>query len=205
MRLSNWVIAPSKYLSPAEARTLLQVTQLHSSQGSKVTFRDAFIIHLALATGLRVMEMAALNCGDLFLSETPPSLVVRRGKGGKTRLVYFYEAFRHHCTKYLHWKRLVGESVAPHQPLLLSSNTGRYMTTRAIEKVFKRWAVKANLPAFYSIHSLRHTYACLLLRASHWNLRYVQKQLGHSRLTTTQVYADVFMPDIEKTLDPFVI
>jgi len=74
------------------------------------------------------------------------------------------------------------------------------MTTRAIQKVFKRCAERARLFPTYSIHCLRHTYACFLLKASDWNLRLVQKQLGHSRISTTQVYADVMMPDIQKAL-----
>lgn len=75
------------------------------------------------------------------------------------------------------------------------------MTTRAIQNVFKRCAAIARLKSTYSIHCLRHTYACFLLKASNWNLRLVQKQLGHARITTTQVYADVMMPDVKKALD----
>ena len=75
------------------------------------------------------------------------------------------------------------------------------MTTRAIQKAFKRCAKQAGLPGHYSIHCLRHTYACLLLQASNWNIRLVQKQLGHSKITTTQVYADVMLPEIKRALD----
>ena len=75
------------------------------------------------------------------------------------------------------------------------------MTTRAIQKAFKRCARRAGLLSHYSIHCLRHTYACFLLKASNWNLRLVQKQLGHSKITTTQIYADVMMPEIKKALD----
>ncbi|MCX6008067.1 MAG: tyrosine-type recombinase/integrase [Chloroflexi bacterium] len=55
------------------------------------------------------------------------------------------------------------------------------------------------------MHCLRHTYACFLLKASDWNLRLVQKQLGHARISTTQVYADVMMPDVKKALDRLYI
>jgi len=75
------------------------------------------------------------------------------------------------------------------------------MTTRALQKIFKRCAEKACLRSSYSIHCLRHTYACFLLKAGNWNLRLVQKQLGHARISTTQVYADVMMPDVKKALD----
>jgi site-specific recombinase XerD len=74
------------------------------------------------------------------------------------------------------------------------------MTTRAIEKAFKRTAARAGLSSHYSIHGLRHTYACELYRASGYNLRLVQKQLGHSHIGTTQVYADVVEPDMQRAL-----
>jgi integrase/recombinase XerC len=74
------------------------------------------------------------------------------------------------------------------------------MTTRAIEKAFKRAAARAGLSSRYSIHCLRHTYACELYRASGYNLRLVQKQLGHSHIGTTQVYADVVEPDMQRAL-----
>jgi len=171
----------------------------------KVAVRDYFIIHLALTTGLRVMEIAALKYGDIYLRDDICSLLVRKGKNGKKRLVFFKGAFEKHCREYISWKQKIGESLEPESPLIVSSNTGKHMTTRAIQKAFKRCAEKACLYSAYSIHCLRHTYACFLLKASDWNLRLVQKQLGHSRITTTQVYADIMMPDIQHALDRLYI
>ena len=205
MKFNNWVPEPWKYLARQDAEMLLESTRARAAiaeeKGNKVAIRDYFIVHLALSTGLRVMEIAALNCGDMFLENTPPSLLVRNGKGGKRRVVFFNSALKKHCREYLNWKNSIGESAEPDQPLLLSSNTKKYMTTRAIQKAFKRCADNAGLAARHSIHNLRHTYACFLLKASNWNTRLVQKQLGHSRLSTTQIYADVMMPDIENTLE----
>jgi integrase len=61
--------------------------------------------------------------------------------------------------------------------------------------MFKRYAKMAGLPERFTIHSCRHTYASLLYRASRYNLRLVQKQLGHASIRTTQVYADVLSYD----------
>jgi integrase/recombinase XerC len=105
-----------------------------------------------------------------------------------------------HYEKYLLWKQTIGEPTGLGDPLLLSSNTGGHMTTRALEKAFKRTAARAGLPSHYSIHCLRHTYACELYRASGYNLRLVQKQLGHAHIATTQVYADVVEPDMQRAL-----
>ena len=59
----------------------------------------------------------------------------------------------------------------------------------------------AKLPARYSIHSTRHTYACQLYRVSGKDLRLVQKQLGHANIKITEVYADVMVPDIEQAVE----
>ena len=188
-----------------EASRLLNVAQRRSeiarTKGKKVAVRDYFIIHLALTTGLRVMEIAALKCNDIFLDDKLCSTLVRKGKGNKKRVVYFTGPFRKHCREYFKWKQQIGESVEHDKPLIVSSNTGGHMTTRAMQKVFKRCAKRAQLNSGYSIHAARHTYACFLLKASDWNLRLVQKQLGHARISTTQVYADVMMPDVKKALD----
>ena len=206
MNFNNWVPKPSKCLSENEAEKLLKTSKAKTgAKAGKPAIRNYFIVHLDLATGLRVMEIAALNCGDLFLENVVPSLLVRKGKGNKRRIVFFNTAFKKHCREYLDWKKANGESTEPEQPLIVSSNTGKHMTTRAIQKAFKRCAEDAELPARYSIHCLRHTYACFLLKASNWNIRLVQKQLGHSRIETTQVYADVMMPDIKNALEKLFI
>jgi len=205
MKFNTWTLEPSKYLTGREAERLLRVARYRAewaeSHHQKIAIRDYFLIHLALATGLRVMEMAALQCGDVCLNNKLCSILVRKGKGGKRRLVLFAGAFQKHCIKYFQWKQDVGESLQPEAPLIVLSNTGGHMTTRAIQKIFKKYARRAKLYANYSIHSLRHTYASLLLKASHNNLRLVQKQLGHARITTTQVYADVMLPDTKRALD----
>ncbi len=205
MKFSNWVLEPDKYLNKNEISRLLEVTKRRAEvarvRGKKVAIRDYFIIQLALTTGLRVMEIAALNCCDLFLNDKICSVLVRKGKGNKKRIVYFTGPFRKHCHQYLKWKQQIGESVELDKPLIVSSNTGGDMTTRGLQKVFKRSAKRAQLSPGYSIHATRHTFACFLLKASNWNLRLVQKQLGHARISTTQVYADVMMPDVKKVLD----
>ena len=205
MKSNTWELDPRKFLPKKDAEKLLAVAKNRAESAypkeKKTAVRDYFIIHLGLAAGLRVMEMAALNCNDLGTEDILPSLLVKKGKGNKRRRVFFNGLFKQHCKEYLAWKQSIGESIEPEQPLLLSSNTGGHMTTRAIQKAFKRCAQKADLPLHYSIHCLRHTYACFLLKASNWNLRLVQKQLGHSKITTTQIYADVMLPEIKKALD----
>ena len=207
MGTSKWILQPGKFLTSEEAGRLISVVrhraQCAKTKGTKVAIRDYFIIHLALATGLRVMEITALTCGDLFLDSTIGCLLVQKGKGGKRRFVYFAGPFKKHCTEYLDWKRRIGESTESDKPLIVSSNTGTHMTTRAIEKVFKRCAERACLYSAYSIHCLRHTYASYLYKASGHNLRLVQDQLGHSDPKTTEIYVGTLMAEMEETLHRF--
>ncbi len=205
MTFNNWALNPKKFLSEKEVEQLEATAKTFAktalAKGQQVAIRDYFIIHLALSTGLRAMEIAALKCSDLYLQDNISFLLVEKGKGGKRRIVYFNKKFKKHCIEYLNWKQAIGEPLLPNAPLILSSNTRSHLTTRAIEKTFKRSARKAGISSSYGIHCLRHTYASFLLKASNWNLRLVQKQLGHSRLSTTQVYADIMIPDIKKALE----
>jgi site-specific recombinase XerD len=202
---SNWVLDPGKFLTPEEVNRLLDTAgkraKIARARGNKGAVRDYFIVHLALSTGLRVAEIASLKCRDVFLKDHFCALLVRNGKGGKKRLVRFNGAFKRHYEEYLLWKETMGEPVGLGDPLLLSSNTGGHMTTRALQKAFKRTSARADLPSCYSIHCLRHTYACELYKASGYNLRLVQKQLGHAHVGTTQVYADVVEPDMQQALE----
>lgn len=201
---SNWILDPGKFLTREEVSRLLETARKRAevalARGNKVAIRDYFIVDLALSTGLRVAEIADLNCKDIFLRERFCALLVRNGKSGKKRLVRFNGSLKCHYEKYLLWKQTIGEPTGLGDPLFLSSNTGGHMSTRALEKAFKRTAARAGLPSHYSIHCLRHTYACELYRASGYNLRLVQKQLGHAHVATTQVYADVVEPDMQRAL-----
>jgi site-specific recombinase XerD len=156
----NWILDPGKFLSEEEAKRLLETAkerdQLAVARGLRAPVRDYFIVDLAMSAGLRVMEVTSLTCGDIFIQDGRFSLLVRRGKGGKRRLVRFSSTFKDHYEEYIGWKQAAGEANGPSDPLLLSSNTGNHLTTRAIQKAFKRTAALAGLSAHYSIHCLRH-------------------------------------------------
>ena len=201
----NWVLDPGKCLSRTDAVRLIRTAKLLADKAllkkHRIAYRDYFVVNLAISTGLRVMEIAQLNCSDLFIEDKPCFVLVRIGKGRKSRLVQISQQFKKHCLQYLSWKESVGESTDSTAPLFLSSNTKSHMSTRALQNVFKKVAAKANLARHYSIHCLRHTYACMLYKASNYNLRLVQKQLGHASIKTTQVYADVMAPEIANAVE----
>jgi site-specific recombinase XerD len=81
---------------------------------------------------------------------------------------------------------------------VLNNIKGIYIAKQALQKFFKTMLKKADLSEHYHIHCLRHTYATFLLKASHYNYRFVQEQLGHASIKTTQVYAVVIESDGKK-------
>jgi site-specific recombinase XerD len=206
---TGWIVDKSKFLSLKEAKQLLKTARFSAESGllysHKTPVRDYFLIHLALETGLRVSEIAELNCGDIYADQKTGYLIVRKGKGSKKRLVRFNVEFRQHYDEYLNWKQDCNEPTGQDDPLLRSSHSGGNISSRALEKAFKRVAAKSGLLKHYSIHCLRHTYACQLYKASGYNLRLVQKQLGHSNSRTTEVYADVMNTDLDESLEKLYV
>ncbi len=157
--------------------------------------RDWAILHVALDTGLRVSEICALRVGDVLLDPERPSLIVRDGKGHKKRGVHLGEPLRRHLLELLSWKEKGGEPTTPHAPLFVSARGEEPLTRSAVYRIFKANARAVGIPTRFSIHSCRHTYASLLYRASKYNIRLVQKELGHRSIQTTQIYADVLSED----------
>ena len=101
----NWILEPSKFLSKEEAQKLIETARYRAIDAQtprkNTAVRDYLIIDLALSTGLRVMEIAQLDCGDVFVREDNSSLLVRNGKCGKRRLVRFNEVLKDHFNEYI--------------------------------------------------------------------------------------------------------
>jgi len=163
--------------------------------GRKNPVRNWAIMHVALDSGLRVSEICDLRVRDIITDVGNASLIVRNGKGNKKRGVKIGNPLAEHLSQFLEWKEQNGESVSGSAALFVSGRTGAPMTRTAVYRIFKSVAAQIGLPSRFSIHSCRHTYASLLYRASKYNIRLVQKQLGHSSIQTTQIYADVLSND----------
>lgn len=200
----QWTLHEGKFLTTKEISKLRKILtkrkEIAEGKGNRVAIRDWFIIDLALSTGLRVQEITDLKCGDMSVNDNLCYLFVNNGKGHKKRVVRFNGDFKKHFLNYLEWKQRIGEGISPEDPLMVSSNTQDHLTKMALQKAFYRSAKRAGIQG-HSIHHLRHTYASHLYKASGFNLRLVQKQLGHSSIKTTEVYADVFNEDTEKALE----
>lgn len=199
--MNGYAITRDKFFSVKEKKSLLRVCKRKAAMDNQADRRTwitrYMLIHLALHSGLRVSEIAALKIEDLRFNGKENYLVVQCGKRGKKRDVYVDQELVKHLQNYVEMKRKWGEAIDFDSPLFAGRAGGHYTTT-ALEISFKKAIREAKLPERYSIHSSRHTYATLLMAKTN-NIRFVQKQLGHASISMTSLYADI-LPEMNQTL-----
>jgi len=188
----RWILDRTKYMTEPEVRELRRVVESKAQEdlatGRTTWPRFWMALDLAVSAGMRVSEIAGLRIGNLHLNNREARMRVL-GKGQKVRDVFISDCLMEHLSDYLLWKRLMDEPMEPEAFVLVSSHRKPY-SPRTLQYAFKVCLKEAGLPLHYSIHACRHSYGTILYRKTK-NLRLVQKQLGHSSITTTTVYADV--------------
>ena len=201
--LTAWIIDESKCLNKEEVERLKKTCNRDKGCGLKyrkfTPIRNWFMVELGLNAGLRVEEMASLQRNALLIDKGRSSIVVI-GKGNKKRAVWISSSFKKTCQTYLDYKRDFEYSIG-NEDYILNNLKGERISKRALQKFFKKMIKKAGLPEHYHIHCLRHTYTTFLLKASNYNYRFVQTQLGHASIKTTQTYANVIEVDGRKAVE----
>ena len=170
-----------KCLSEEEVTRLLN---LASQTGSNEGHRDATILELLYATGLRVGELVSLNIQNIDLNE---SYIRCWGKGSKERIVYLYPKALAELKNYLNKARVALLGSQKNQAALFINHRGQRLTRQWVWNIMKTYGEKAKLPQRITPHTLRHSFATHLLQNGA-SLRHVQELLGHSSISTTQVY-----------------
>ncbi|MFM2331062.1 MAG: hypothetical protein RLZZ26_569 [Candidatus Parcubacteria bacterium] len=156
--------------------------------------RGTAILELLFSTGLRVSELCSLN-SDLDLTQDSFSV---RGKGDKVRVVFLSAAAKSALTTYLKARKDMGEA------LFVNTSVGKgipsRLTPRSVERIIKKYAIKAGITKKVTPHVLRHVFATDLLNNGA-DIRSVQQLLGHASINTTQIYThitDSHLRDIHK-------
>jgi len=147
------------------------------------SLRDKAILELFFSTGLRVSELCSLNSDiDLKKDEMPI-----RGKGEKVRVVFLSEDSKGAVKKYLDNRKDMEDAL-----FVSFSKNGetKRLTPRSIERIVKYYAIKAGISKKVTPHVIRHSFATDLLQNGA-DLRAVQMMLGHSNISTTQVYTHI--------------
>jgi len=171
-----------KSLTESDIDALINAPDLQRPLG----IRDRAMLELMYASGLRVSEIVSLQLGQLSLQR---GLVRLTGKGSKERLVPLGEEAIERLEQYLSGARadlLKGKR----SEALFVTTRGGAMTRQAFWYLIKRYAGKAGIKTALSPHMLRHSFATHLLNHGA-DLRVVQMLLGHSDLSTTQIYTHV--------------
>lgn len=169
-------------LSAEEVRRLLNAPDTRKPQG----IRDAAMLEVLYAAGLRVSELVHLKIQDVHLDA---GFVRALGKGSKERIVPIGQYAREKVLFYLEHAR--GRLVKNHaSPYLFVGRSGRPMTRQGFWKQLRLYAASTGLFKKVTPHSLRHSFASHLLEGGA-DLRAVQIMLGHADISTTQIYTHV--------------
>ncbi len=177
-----------KVLNNEQMQRLFEVQDLNKRSG----IRDRAILETLFSTGLRVSELVGLNKDDVNLNSGEFTVI---GKGRKARTVYLSPSAISWLKKYLSTRS------DEYKPLFLrysgkkmesqdyDGNSLR-LTVRSVQRLIKKYAARAGISVDATPHTLRHTFATGLLYEGA-DLRSVQELLGHSNVSTTQIYTHV--------------
>ena len=187
-----WSTLP-KSLQPSEVEALLAAPDRSTPDG----LRDAAMLELLYATGLRVSELIKVRIDEVVLDA---GFLRTIGKGSKERIVPFGDTARDVILKYMESGRL--ELDKHSDPHLFLSRLGRPMSRQSFWMKITRYARQADIKAHISPHVLRHAFATHLLENGA-DLRSVQMMLGHADISTTQIYTHVSRARLQKMYEAF--
>jgi len=181
-----------KVLSLEECIRLLEAPDRSSARG----LRDAAMIALMYATGLRCSELVKLRLHNLNLEE---GVVRTVGKGGKERIVPVAERALALMRRYLEESRPQFAKY-PNDDAIFLTRRGRRFSRGGFWSALKQYVRQTGLPEDTSPHTLRHSFATHLLSGGA-DLRAIQEMLGHSALSTTEIYTHLSTEDLREVYD----
>ncbi|MDQ1210166.1 integrase/recombinase XerC [Acinetobacter baylyi] len=175
---------------------ILDQTAPEDELGTQLWLRDKAILELLYSSGLRLAELQGLKLIDLDFNR---QLLRVTGKGNKTRVIPFGKKAKQSLIDWLNVYRLWKGQFTQQDPLFVSQNGGA-LTPRQIENRVKHQALRAGVNVDLHPHLLRHCFASHMLSAS-GDLRSVQEMLGHSNLSTTQIYTHIDFDHLAQVYD----
>ncbi|HHE3631864.1 TPA: tyrosine recombinase XerC [Pasteurella multocida] len=171
-----------------------QVQQLLNNDSKEpIDIRDRAILELLYSSGLRLSELQSLNLNSINTRVREVRVI---GKGNKERIMPFGRYASHAIQQWLKVRLLFN----PKDDALFVSQLGNRLTHRAIQQRLEVWGIKQGLSSHLNPHKLRHSFATHMLEASS-DLRAVQELLGHSNLSTTQIYTHLNFQHLAEVYD----
>src|SRR5256714_5044303 len=181
-----------KALSVERTQQLLE----GEASSAPLLVRDRAMFELLYSSGLRLAELIALDVDDGRLDLAQGEVTVT-GKGSKTRTVPVGAKAREAVLK---WLAVRVQIAAPNEKALFVGSRGKRIAPAHVGARLKSWALRRGLPEHVHPHMLRHSFATHLLQSSQ-DLRAVQELLGHSSISTTQVYTHLDFQALSKVDD----
>ena len=167
----------------------------------KITgIRDRLIIELLYSSGIRASELINLNEYVIDFNEREMRIV---GKGDKESITFFSRNAKKWLEKYIEEKKKEYKNYS--KEILITNSKGKKLTTRSLRRLISNHATEAGLQKEVTPHVFRHSFATELLNNG-VDIRYLQELLGHSSISTTQVYTHVsksFLRSIYMSTHPF--
>ncbi|MDA0256965.1 MAG: tyrosine recombinase XerD [Chloroflexi bacterium] len=182
-------------LSTTEIDLLLRAPLAHDSNEAA---RDAAMLELMYATGMRVTELVSLNMDSIHLTPRP-GYVRCLGKGAKERTIPVYDQAARSIDHYLDEARPMLLRNRP-QSALFVNRRGERLTRQGFWLILKGYAKEAQIANHVTPHTLRHSFATHMLRGGA-SLRAVQELLGHANVSTTQVYTQLADDQLRRVYD----
>ena len=194
--------APKPVPRPMTTRDVDALLQEPLRYETPEAIRDAAMLELMYATGMRVTELVSLNLDSLHLSPGP-GYVRCLGKGAKERTIPVYEQALGAIQRYLDDGRPRLLKDRP-QVALFVNRRGERLTRQGFWLILKSYARSAGIESHVTPHTLRHSFATHMLRGGA-SVRDVQELLGHANVSTTQVYtqlADEHLREVYEQVHP---
>ena len=166
---------------------------------NKLGIRDKAMLELMYATGARVSEVASIKVSWINFDY---GFIRCQGKGSKQRIVPMGSEASKAIRRYLLEVRPQLLKIEDDEPLLFLSRTGKKLRRENIWSLVKKYAMKAGIRSNISPHTLRHSFATHLLEGGA-DLRSVQEMLGHSNISTTQIYTHIDRKHLKTTHQKF--
>jgi site-specific recombinase XerD len=179
-------LSPAKYLTADEMQRVRDfVRDRARKRKSRTAHIDHLIVEILACSGVRAAELCDLRLEDCPLRHGKPVLYVRDGKGNVSRSVDIPEALVKHIAAFCGEYHL---AEAPGATPLIATDTDKKLLYRTLHRKLRRIGEEMGLTLRLKPHQLRHSFAVKLYGLEH-DLLFVAQQLGHSSVTTTQIYA----------------
>jgi site-specific recombinase XerD len=175
------------FLDGSDLQAFLEAP-LKSTQTKILKLRDKSILELLFSAGLRVSELVNLKQDSINLKRDEFTI---RGKGGKLRICFLSNAAKHAISEYLENRKDTAEFLfIRHDRASKRNAEATPLTPRSVQRMVEKYAKEAGITKKVTPHTMRHSFATDLLMNGA-DIRSVQSMLGHSSITTTQIYTHI--------------